>query len=73
MSLPNLVLTVQDISLFCKLNTVNNRFWFTLIFEPGCIGPNCELTVYYSNSTWESKLYFYDFYKKNEELKYCIQ
>lgn len=70
-----LIITIHDIRLFNKLNTLNNQFWFTLIYE----STNCdhavdqELTVYYSHAGWESKFFFYDFFKKNDELRFRIE
>lgn len=70
-----LVISINDIKLFDKLNTVNNRMWFALIYESNT--HNCsssqEITVYYSNACWESKFFFYDFYTKNKDLKYRIE
>ena len=75
MSNYDLIITIHDIKLFDKLNTVNNRLFFTLIYESNSCNSisNQEITVHYTKACWESKFFFYDFFVKHKELKYRIE
>jgi hypothetical protein len=67
-----IIIFVQDVDLFKKLDNFNNRFWFTTIFE-NCKEKNpYQVIVFYNEAKWEAKFFFNDFFLKNKNLSYCL-